>query len=162
MNLTSKSRYALKIMMDLAHYSGSNSIVRRAEIARRQGIPTEYLDQIMIRLRSAALVESIRGRSGGYKLGKTADTINLWDVFSAVEDAIYPVGCVATDDGCDFAPSCITHDAWSSIFAAMREPLVKTTLAEATIRWADEHRMCPAGGIRECKGGSRVSEEVKQ
>ncbi|MEY4631458.1 MAG: Fe-S cluster assembly transcriptional regulator IscR [Pseudomonadota bacterium] len=156
MNLTSKSRYALKIMMDLAHYSAPPSdqaaaIVRRSDIARRQGIPTEYLDQIMIRLRSANLVESVRGRSGGYRLGRAADRITLWDVFAAVEDGIYPVECVATEN-CGFAPSCITHDAWSSIFAAMREPLVKTTLAEATDKWADEHRMCPAGGIRECRG----------
>lgn len=156
MNLTSKSRYALKIMMDLAHYSAPPSadaagVVRRSDIARRQGIPTEYLDQIMIRLRAASLVESIRGRAGGYRLGRTPAQINLWDVFSAVEDSIYPVECVATES-CDFAPSCITHDAWSSIFASMREPLVKTTLAEATNKWADEHRMCPAGGIRECRG----------
>lgn len=162
MNITSKSRYALKIMMDLAHYAGpqpgqahdmaAGSIVRRSDIARRQGIPTEYLDQIMMRLRGANLVQSVRGRSGGYRLGKTADGITLWDVFRSVEDNIYPAGCVAHGDGCDFSMSCTTQGAWNEIFNSLRAPLQAITLAEATNRWADEHRMCPAGGIRECKG----------
>ena len=156
MNITSKSRYALKIMMDLAHYSAQDPaapVVRRSDIARRQGIPTEYLDQIMMRLRAAELVDGVRGRAGGYRLGRDANRISLWDVFAAVEDSIYPVECVSHGDKCGFAPSCITHDAWSTIFTAMRAPLIQMTLADATANWADEHRMCPAGGIRECRGG---------
>lgn len=176
MNITSKSRYALKIMMDLAHYSplpgplpgllattlenGSatgktprSAIIRRNDIARRQGIPTEYLDQIMMRLRGANLVDSVRGRAGGYRLGRNAESITLWDVFASVEDSIFPVECVAHGDPCGFENSCITRGPWTEIFESMRAPLMKMTLADATFRWADEHRMCPAGGIRECRGG---------
>lgn len=168
MNITSKSRYALKIMMDLAHYSpisptpedGSeavkaplSAIIRRNDIARRQGIPTEYLDQIMMRLRGAHLVDSVRGRAGGYRLGRHAESITLWDVFASVEDSIFPVECVAHGDRCGFENSCITRGPWTEIFESMRAPLVNMTLADATSRWADEHRMCPAGGIRECRGG---------
>ena len=132
MNITSKSRYALKIMMDLAHYSplpsplpgplpsllpttlenGSatgktpgSAIIRRNDIARRQGIPTEYLDQIMMRLRGANLVDSVRGRAGGYRLGRNAESITLWDVFASVEDSIFPVECVAHGDRCGFENS---------------------------------------------------------
>jgi Rrf2 family protein len=179
-NITSKSRYALKIMMDLAHYSplpsplpgplpgllattlenGSataktpgSAIIRRNDIARRQGIPTEYLDQIMMRLRGANLVDSVRGRAGGYRLGRSAESITLWDVFASVEDSIFPVECVAHGDRCGFENSCITRGPWTEIFESMRAPLIKMTLADATFRWADEHRMCPAGGIRECRGG---------
>lgn len=171
-NITSKSRYALKIMMDLAHHSpvpnppppesesgfiAGNpplaAIIRRNDIARRQGIPTEYLDQIMMRLRGASLVDSVRGRAGGYRLGRNAESITLWDVFASVEDSIFPVECVAHGDPCGFENSCITRGPWTEIFESMRAPLMKMTLADATFRWADEHRMCPAGGIRECRGG---------
>lgn len=158
MNITSKSRYALKIMMDLAHYAGPDgssardALIRRSDIVRRQGIPPEYLDQIMMRLRGADLVHSTRGRTGGYRLGKTAESITLWDLFQAVEDNIYPAGCVAHGDRCEYTMSCTTRGAWNEIFNSMKAPLQAITLAEATSKWADEHRMCPAGGIRECKG----------
>ena len=158
-------------MMDLAYYAGTDptTVVRRSEISRRQGIPTEYLDQIMIRLRAANLVDSVRGRSGGYRLGRGAAEISLWAVFASVEDSIYPVECVASkdanrvihktthgascNDGCGFESSCITRGAWSEIFDAMRAPLLTMTLATATTTWAEENRMCPVGGIRECRGG---------
>lgn len=73
--------------MDLAHYSHL-PLVRRGEIAGRQGIPTDYLDQIMIRLRAGKLVESTRGRSGGYRLARPAKDITMWDLFSSVEESM--------------------------------------------------------------------------
>ncbi|MBP9709367.1 MAG: Rrf2 family transcriptional regulator, partial [Oligoflexales bacterium] len=63
MNLTSKSRYALKIMMDMVFH---HSQVQRRDLSNRQGVPPDYLDQILMRLRRAGLLESTRGRSGGY------------------------------------------------------------------------------------------------
>ena len=154
MNLTSKSRYALKIMMDLAHYR-SEALIRRTDVARRQGIPTDYLDQIMIRLRAAGLVESTRGRSGGYRLARDPDSINMWELFTAVEDNIYPVECVA--QSCDFEASCVSRSAWDEIFDAVRNPLMNLTLGSTVRKWADEHRMCPVGGVRECRAGASSS-----
>jgi Rrf2 family protein len=161
MNLTSKSRYALKIMMDLAHYR-SEALIRRSDVARRQGIPTDYLDQIMIRLRAAGLVESTRGRSGGYRLARDPEEINLWELFTAVEDNIYPVECVA--QSCDFEASCVSRSAWEEIFDAVRKPLTAMSLGSIARKWADEHRMCPVGGVRECRAGgsSSRSEPTKQ
>ncbi len=151
-------------MMDLAHHSiasvglldgviAPSSIVRRSDIAHRQGIPTEYLDQIMMRLRAANLVESVRGRAGGYRLGREALTISLWDIFASVEDNIFPVECVGHGEPCGFENSCITFGPWAEIFDSMRAPLIRMTLADATDKWADELRMSPIGGIRECRGG---------
>ncbi len=155
MNLTSKSRYALKIMMDMTHYK-DQPLIRRGDIVKRQGIPADYLDQIMIRLRAKNLVASVRGRTGGYKLGKSAHEITLWDVFSAVEDGIYPVDCVSKGHSCDFESSCVSKDAWSEIFGAMKDPLLKMNLGDLSAKWANEHRMCPMGGTRECRSGSAV------
>ncbi len=155
MNVTSKSRYALKIMMDLSHFS-HQPLVRRSEIAQRQGIPTDYLDQIMIRLRAGNLVASTRGRSGGYRLARPASQITMWDLFSAVEESIVPVDCISRgSDICDFEQSCLSKNAWVEIFGSIRHSLNGITLASLTDRWAAEHAACPAGGIQECRGGGR-------
>lgn len=158
MNLTSKSRYALKIMMDLTHHR-SLPHVKRVDIAKRQGIPPDYLDQIMVRLRSGRLVESIRGRGGGYKLARSPESINLWDVFGAVEDSIYPVECIGDSHSCGFEAACVAKSAWEEIFSAIKTPLQKMTLIDIATKWNDEQRMCPIGGIRECRaGGSALSD----
>jgi Rrf2 family protein len=161
MNLTSKSRYALKIMMDLTHFR-SEPLIRRSDIASRQGVPSDYLDQIMMRLRSSGLVDSVRGRSGGYRLGKDPAGITLWDVFSAVEDMIYPTECVSTNHACDFESGCIAKSAWSEIFDAIKSPLMRMNLADIADRWADEHLMCPVGGIRECRPGKSPEKVIEK
>jgi len=153
MNLTSKSRYALKIMMDLTHHRDL-PLVRRAEIAKRQGIPPDYLDQIMIRLRAGNLVESVRGRNGGYRLHRQPDQVSLWDIFGTVEDGIYPVECLETGHTCDFEPGCMTFPVWREVFDAIKIPLSKMNLLEVTTRHAEETRMCPIGGVRECNSGT--------
>jgi len=152
LNLTSKSRYALKIMMDMAHYY-NEPLIRRADIAHRQGIPTDYLDQIMMRLRAKNIVQSIRGRSGGYRLARSPEVISLWEVFAAVEDTLYPTDCLSTGHACDFEVSCVSKDAWSEIFTAVRTPLENMKIGTLAKKWATEHRMCPMGGVRECKHG---------
>lgn len=130
MNLTSKSRYALKIMIDLACYGNEGQLVRRNEISARQGIPTDYLDQIMIRLRSGKLVASTRGRSGGYKLARAACEISAWDVFSSVEEGIVPVECIESGHVCDFENSCSSKDAWTKIFSDIRSSLKLILLSD--------------------------------
>lgn len=157
MNLTSKSRYALKIMMDLAHFS-HQPLVRRSDIASRQGIPTDYLDQIMIRLRAGKLVQSTRGRSGGYRLARPAEEITMWDLFSSVEESIVPVECISKGHSCDFEASCVSKNAWVEIFSAIRGSLSKITLASIAGSWATEHTHCPEGGMRECRSGGRAQD----
>lgn len=161
MNFTSRSRYALKIMMDLAHFRAL-PLVRRAEIAKRQGIPPDYLDQIMIRLRTGKLVESVRGRGGGYRLARAPEEISIWDVFGCVEDNIYPVECVTPNHACGFEESCVSKDAWTEIFESIQKPLQKITLSGLVERWGDEQRMCPIGGLRECRSGSPSSLNKQQ
>lgn len=164
MNLTSKSRYALKIMMDLAHYGANQALVRRGEIAARQGVPTDYLDQIMIKLRAGHLVESTRGRNGGYRLARSPEVITMWDLFSSVEDSMIPVECLASGEACDFETSCSSREAWKMIFSALKSSLSKITLAQLRTDW--ENEMTVQGGsfsanpdkvaIRECRGGGRA------
>jgi len=163
-NLTSKSRYALKIMMDLAHYGANQALVRRGDIAARQGVPTDYLDQIMIKLRAGHLVESTRGRNGGYRLARSPEVITMWDLFSSVEDSMIPVECLASGEACDFETSCSSREAWKMIFSALKSSLSKITLAQLRADW--ENEMIGQGvsleattdkvSIRECRGGGRA------
>lgn len=130
MNLTSRSRYALKIMVDLARQADA-ALVKRQDIIVRQGIPRKYLDQIMMNLRKAGLVASTRGRLGGYVLGQSPATITIWDVFSAVEVGFVPVKCITGEDGCcDFEEFCQTKEPWALIFAQIKESLTALTLQD--------------------------------
>ncbi len=96
MNVTAKSRYGLKLMMDLADHEESGH-QQRHSIAERQSIPLDFMDQIVARLKQAGLIDSIRGRSGGVQLKKKATEISLWDILIAVEDSLYPVKCLEHD-----------------------------------------------------------------
>jgi len=163
-NLTSRSRYALKIMMDLARYGANQPLVRRSEIAARQGIPTDYLDQIMVKLRAGNLVESIRGRSGGYRLARPADSITMWDLFSSVEESMIPVECISSGQACDFESSCSSKDAWSVIFSAVKASLGGIKLETLASQWAIEFpemvdaMLDPGRGalpVQECRGGGK-------
>ncbi|MGE0173846.1 MAG: Rrf2 family transcriptional regulator [Oligoflexales bacterium] len=134
MNITSKSRYALKIMTHLAH-AEFGAIVKRHEIVKAQHIPEKYLDQIISRLRVGGFVQSVRGRSGGYLLLHRADTIKVWDIFKAVEDHFYPVRCV---DGhevqqCELFDVCETRESWKYIYDAIKGTLEDMSL-ESVIR----------------------------
>ena len=153
MNITSKSRYALKIMMDLAHHR-AEPLVRRNDIAKRQGIPTDYLDQIMIRLRAGNLVKSTRGRSGGYCLARDPADISMWDLFSAVEETMVPVQCISNPDLCDFDSSCVSKKAWVDIFSALKGSLGGISLESLASKWSKDLEMTFAlGEVRECASG---------
>lgn len=152
MNLTSRSRYALKIMLDLAKYR-DEPLVRRQDIVHRQGVPAKYLDQILVRLRKAHLVDSIRGRTGGYRIAQDIADISLWDIFRAVEAGIYPVECVDEHEDCMYSSSCVTSGPWQLIFNTLKDQLQGMTLGDLEKEYAVEEKMCPMAGIRECKHG---------
>jgi Rrf2 family protein len=81
MTLSTRGEYGLLALVDLALFSGGRPI-RAKQIAERQGIPKQYLDQLMMDLKKAGLVESLRGRQGGYLLARPANTISLWDAIA--------------------------------------------------------------------------------
>src|SRR3989338_4083143 len=133
LNITAKSRYALKIMMDLAVQEDQGH-QQRHNIAQRQNIPLDFMDQITSRLRAAGLVSSIRGRSGGFQLSKATTAISLCDIFQAVEDSLYPVKCLEHEK-CEFEQSCISIDVWDEVFTVLRNALSQKTLADSVGKW---------------------------
>ena len=158
MNITAKSRYALKIMMDLTNYAGSGC-QQRQKIAGRHGIPVDFMDHILARLRAAGLIESIRGRAGGFQLKQDPDHITLWDIFYSVEDSIYPVRCIGEGVHCEAEHFCISHDVWDDVYATIRESLRSKTLSEIVADWRTRgaHAPPPRFHWPECRGPSRAS-----
>lgn len=151
MNVTAKSRYGLKIMMDLADKK-DQGLQQRQSIAERQAIPLDYMDQIVARLKLADLVESIRGRSGGVKLKKNPIHISLWDILVAVEDSLYPVKCLEHET-CSLENNCISIDAWDEVFSSIKVELSAKSLHDIVLKWQMKQpkvqHFCPSQ-TREC------------
>jgi Rrf2 family protein len=116
MKLSTKGRYGLRAMIDLADYSeeAPQSI---ANIAARQSISDSYLEQLMAKLKKAGLIESIRGAQGGYVLAKPMDTISVGDILRALEGDLSPVKCAGLkgESQCMESGNCVTRNVWKKI-----------------------------------------------
>ena len=116
MKLTSKGRYAVMALADLAKFNNINPVSLR-DISLRQGISLDYLEQIFSKLRKKEIVQSIRGTQGGYILKKKAKEIKLTNIFDAVDEKIKTVQCKKeSKKGCNGkAIKCITHNLWDEL-----------------------------------------------
>ena len=113
MRLTTKGRYAVTAMLDLAIHHGDGPITL-ADIAQRQGISLSYLEQLFSRLRKHSLVSSVRGPGGGYTLGRDADNIFVAQVISAVDENVDTTRCGGAHN-CQDNQQCLTHDLWQDL-----------------------------------------------
>ena len=113
MKLTTKGRYAVTAMLDLALH-GEHGPVSLADISERQGISLSYLEQLFSRLRKQALVSSIRGPGGGYQLSRSADTLFIAEVVDAVNESLDTTRCANKGD-CQAGEKCLTHHLWSDL-----------------------------------------------
>ena len=116
MRLTSKGRYAVMALVDLARFDGINPVSLR-DISLRQGISLDYLEQIFSKLRKKEIVQSVRGTQGGYILGKKAKDIKLTNIFDAVDEKVKTVQCKKdSKKGCNGkSTKCITHNLWDEL-----------------------------------------------
>ena len=128
MKLTSKGRYAVTAMLDVAIHAATGP-VSLADISERQGISLSYLEQLFSRLRKHGLVTSIRGPGGGYRLGKCSAQIAVADVISAVDESINATKCGGKGD-CQSGHQCLTHSLWNELSARIEEFLRNITLSE--------------------------------
>ncbi|AHF07452.1 RrF2 family transcriptional regulator [Desulfitobacterium metallireducens] len=130
MKLSTRSRYGVKAMFDLAQHAGEGPISLKS-IAERQGISEHYLEQLISGLRKAGLVTSIRGAQGGYVLGREADQIRVGDVIRVLEGSIAPVDCVSEEDPecCQKAKYCVTRTIWEKVRDSIADVVDSITLA---------------------------------
>ena len=116
MKLTSKGRYAVMALVDLARFDNINPVSLR-DISLRQGISLDYLEQIFSKLKKNEIVKSIRGTQGGYVLNKNPNDIKLTNIFHAVDEKVKTVQCKKeSKKGCNGkATKCITHNLWDEL-----------------------------------------------
>ena len=116
MRLTSKGRYAVMALMDLARFNNINPVSLR-DISLRQGISLDYLEQIFSKLRKNEIVQSVRGIQGGYVLNKKAKEIKLTNILDAVDEKVKTVQCKKeSKKGCNGkSTKCLTHNLWDEL-----------------------------------------------
>lgn len=131
MKLSTKGRYGLKAMIDLAVHSIDGQVALKS-IAERQELSENYLEQLFALLKKAKLVKSIRGSQGGYMLSRDAKMITVGDILRALEGSLAPVDCVLDDDSstCKRSEACVTRNVWKKIYNKINETVDSITLNE--------------------------------
>ena len=137
MKISTKGRYALRLMLDIAQHGGG-SPVRIKDIAARQGISVKYLEQIVSILVKAGYVKSIRGPQGGYRLMKAPKEYTAGMILRLTEGSLAPVECLeGNDNTCERAETCVTLRLWKELDQAVREVVDQYTL-EDLMDWQRE------------------------
>ncbi|HEY8084882.1 MAG TPA: Fe-S cluster assembly transcriptional regulator IscR [Methylophilaceae bacterium] len=128
MRLTTKGRFAVTAMLDLA-LNENGSPVTLAGISERQSISLSYLEQLFSRLRKNGLVQSVRGPGGGYRAAKALNAISVSDIIRAVDEQIDATQC-GGNENCQDEKRCMTHDLWTSLNGKIFEYLEGVNLAQ--------------------------------
>ena len=128
MRLTTKGRYAVTAMLDLAYHSQKKPITL-TDIASRQDISLSYLEQLFSKLRKFGMVIGVRGPGGGYKLSRSSTEINIADIIAAVDEEVDSTRCGGLGNCQDNNP-CLTHDLWMGLSAHIRDYLEGVSLQD--------------------------------
>lgn len=128
MRLSTKGRYAVTAMLDLA-INGTDGPVTLAEISENQGISLSYLEQLFAALRSKQLVRGVRGPGGGYYLGREADEISIANIICAVDEWVEFTRCRGKEN-CNGGQRCLTHSLWNDLSERIYLFLEDITLAD--------------------------------
>ena len=134
MRLSTKGRYGVRIMLELALYYGKGPMLLK-NIAKNQEISEGYLEHLLPSLKSAGLVNSTRGAHGGYTLAKSPAKITLKDIILAMEGSLAPVECVDAPSVCRKVNVCVTREIWEELGQKILETLDSTTLEDIVTRY---------------------------
>lgn len=133
MKLSTRTRYGMRAIIELA-VSDRKGPLQLKVIAQHQGISVKYLEQLMVVLKSAGFVRSIRGAKGGYVLAKAPNQIKLSDIFHCLEGPVSTVECVENEDYCQRAADCVARQVWTQVQAAIEGVLQSITLQDVADR----------------------------
>ncbi len=133
MKLSTRTRYGIRAIIELAQYEGKRPLQLKV-IAERQGISVKYLEQLMSLLRSSGFVRSVRGSKGGYILARSPDQIRLSEVFRCLEGPVTTAECTENEDYCERAADCVAREVWMQVEEAIQRVLSSITLADLVER----------------------------
>ena len=121
MRVSTKGRYAIRVLIDMAQY-GESDFHPLHELAARQGLSEKYLEAILGTLVKNQVLEGARGKGGGYKLAKPAAELTVWEILNVIETSMSPVECVDNDkNGCDRADICPTLPMWKDLAKIIKD-----------------------------------------
>ena len=129
MMISTKGRYALSIMLDLAKHDDS-SYVSLKDISERQDISMKYLEAIISKLSKGGLVDSARGKTGGYRLNRKAEEYSVGEILILTEKTLAPVACIECETQCAKEGSCLTRPMWNELNTVIMDFLNSKTLAD--------------------------------
>jgi Rrf2 family protein len=138
--ISTKGRYALRMLLDLAEH-GNDDFVALRDVAERQGISKNYLEQIITLLKNADVLKTARGFQGGYKLAKTPDFYTVGSILRLTEGSLAPVACVEDDEVCNRSNECMTLKVWQGLGKVITDYLDGITLQDML----DEHHKQDGG-----------------
>lgn len=130
MKISTKGRYGLRLMLDLATFTAGEPVPLK-EIAERQDISDKYLEQIVTHLNRAGLVRSIRGAQGGYTMGMSPSQITIGDILRATEGSVCLVDCAKDPNCCEKSEKCIASAVWRKVHLAVEDVVNTITLQDA-------------------------------
>ncbi len=133
MKMSTKGRYGLRVMVELAVQFGAGPVLVD-EIAKRQGISAKYIRVLIAGLKTAGLLKAVRGPHGGYELTRAPAGITVLEVVTALEGSLAPVDCVADASHCNRAGCCATRDVWCDVAMAIERTLAGVTLEQLAMR----------------------------
>lgn len=128
MKISTKGRYALRLMLDLAQQPPTEYVSIKS-VATRQGISEKYLEQIIKMLSKNGLVESTRGKSGGYRLTRTPESYTVGEILRVTEGSLAPVSCLEEEHHCENCDDCVTYEIWQNVLDAINEVVDSITLS---------------------------------
>lgn len=130
MRISTKGRYALRIMLDLAQHNEQGPVALR-EISERQNITPKYMESIMALLLRDNLVQSVRGKAGGYQMMRPASEYKLYEILSTAEGGLAPVHCLSMEENeCPIRQTCLTIPVWEGLHKAIENYLSGITLQD--------------------------------
>ena len=128
--ISTKGRYALRVLVDLAEHD-VGSYIPLKEVAERQDISEKYLESIIRMLVKAKVLDSLRGKGGGYRLKKSPDHYTVYSILSLTEDSLAPVACLEENaSGCSRAGNCRTFKLWQGLDKVIHDYLESVTIAD--------------------------------
>lgn len=140
MKISTKGRYALRLMVDLAEHK-DNGFIALKDIAARQNISKKYLEQIVPVLNGAGLLTANRGNRGGYKLSKEPSEYTVGEILRTTEGSVAPVSCLEKDiNYCDRQSCCQTLFIWEGLYKAVNEYLDSITVQDIIDRSCNENK----------------------
>ena len=137
MRISTKGRYATRLMLDLALHYECGYIPLKA-VSQRQNISDKYLEQIITQLSRAGFVRSARGAQGGYQLTKSPDEYTVGDILRTTEGSLAPVSCLEAGGTCEMERTCVTMEVWKKIEDAVNSVVDHITLADLVKRYHEK------------------------